>query len=185
MSSNSWWQTLVTAQVAGPTLTAAAAVQALPGQAQFTFPAGLLKIGDDFDLSASGILSCVATTPGTARWDVRFGSTVVFDGLAMNLNVAAQTNVPWNLNIKLTCRSIGNSTSATFAGTGWFSSPAIVGAAAITAGGSTIFNLPNTTGFSVGGGFDSTVSNVVSLFYTQTVATGSMTLERFNLTYTT
>lgn len=185
MSSNSWWQTLITAQVDGPALTAAAAATCLPGSAIFTFPASLLKIGDEFRITASGRISCVVTTPGAARFDVRFGSTVVFDGLAMNLNTTAQTNVPWWLDVKLTCRSIGNSTSATMFGQGVFASPAIVGAAAITAGGSTQFVLPNTTAPAVGSGFDSTVSNTIQLFFTQTVATGSMTLHTYNLSYLT
>lgn len=185
MSSNSWWQTLITAQVDGPALTAAAAASCLPGAAKFTFPASLLKIGDEFRVTASGRLSCVVTTPGTARFDVRFGSTVVFDSLAMNLNTTAQTNVPWWLDATLTCRSIGNSTSATLFGMGMFTSPAIVGAPAITAGGSANFVLPNSTAPAVGSGFDSTVSNVIDLFFTQTVGTGSMTLHKFNLSYLT
>lgn len=185
MSSNSWWQTLVTAQGDGPTLTAAAAASCLPGQAKFTFPANLLKIGDEFRITASGRISCVVTTPGTARFDLRFGSTVVFDGLAMNLNTTAQTNVPWWLDFTLTCRSIGNSTAATLFGMGTWDSPAVVGSPAITAGGSGGFVLPNTTAPTVGNGFDSTVSNVIDMFFTQTVATGSLTLHKFNLTYCT
>lgn len=185
MSSNSWWQTLITAQVDGPALTAAAAATCLPGAAGFTFPASLLKIGDEFRVTASGRISCVVTTPGTARFDVRFGSAVVFDGLAMNLNTTAQVNVPWWLDVKLTCRSIGSGTSATMFGQGVFASPAIVGAAVITAGGSTQFVLPNSTAPAVGSGFDSTVSNAISLFFTQTVATGSLTLHTYNLSYLT
>lgn len=185
MSSNSWWQTLIEAQVDGPTLTAAAAASCLPGAAKFTFPASLMKVGDEFLIKAYGRISCVVTTPGTARFDVRFGSTVVLDGLAMNLNTTAQTNAPWELEMHLTCRSIGNSTTATVFGMGRFSSPAIVGAAAIAAGGHGNFVLPNSTAPAVGNGFDSTVSNTIDLFFTQTVATGSLTLHKFNLTYLT
>lgn len=185
MSSNSWWQALVTAQGDGSALTAAAAASALPGQAKFTFPANLLKIGDEFRITASGRISCVVTTPGTARYDVRFGSTVVFDGLAMNLNTTAQTNVPWWIDIRLVCRSVGSGTAAAFFGMGYFGSPAVVGSPAITAGGSGFLVLPNSTAPAVGNGFDSTVSNVIDFFFTQTVATGSMTLHTFNVTYCT
>lgn len=185
MSSNSWWQTLITAQTDGPALTAAAAASALPGAAKFTFPASLMKIGDEFLIEAAGRISCVVTTPGTARFDVRFGSTIVFDSLAMNLNTTAQTNVPWYLRIRMTCRSIGNSTSATLFGLGTFASPAVVGSPTVATGGSGQLVLPNTTAPAVGSGFDSTVSNVIDLFFTQTVATGSMTVHTFNLSYLT
>lgn len=185
MSSNSWWQNLVTAQVDGPALTAAAAATCLPGAAIFTFPANLLKIGDQFLIKASGRISCVVTNPGTARFDVRFGAAIVADSQAMNLNTTAQTNVPWELEYLLTVRSIGNSTGATIFGQGHFSSPAIVGAPAVSAGGSTTFVLPNSGAPAVGAGFDSTVSNVINLFFTQTVATGSLTLHQYALAYLT
>lgn len=185
MSSNSWWQSLSTAQVAGPTLTAAAAASCLPPAARFTFPASLFKIGDQLRIEAAGIISCVVTTPGTARFDVRIGSSIVFDSQAMNLNTTAQTNVPWYLDILLTVRSIGSSTSATVIGQGTWGSVAVVGSPAVTAGGSGEFYLPVSGGVVVGAGFDSTVSNVIDLFFTQTVATGSMTLQTFNLSYLT
>lgn len=185
MSSNSWWQTLITASVDGTALTAAAAASCLPGAAKFTFPAALLKVGDQFRITASGRISCVVTTPGTARFDVRFGSTVVFDSLAMNLNTTAQTNAPWWLDLLMTCRAIGSGTGATMFGMGTWESVAVVGSPAITAGGSGGLVLPNATAPAVGSGFDSTVSNVIDLFFTQTVATGSLTLHEFNLSYLT
>src|SRR5437867_3585931 len=109
MSNNSWWQTLISAQVDGTALTAAAAASCLPAAAKFTFPANLLKVGDQFRVTASGRISNVVTTPGTARFDVRFGSAVVFDGGAINLNVVAKTNVGWWLDVLLTVKSIGAS----------------------------------------------------------------------------
>jgi hypothetical protein len=185
MSSNSWAQTLITAQVAGNALTAASAASYLPPAARFTFPANYLKIGDRFNIRAAGIISCVVTTPGTARFDVRVGSAVVFDSQAMNLNTTAQTNVPWFLDIELTVRSIGNSTNATMIGQGTWTSPAVVGSPASSAGGNGVFALPVSGGVVVGAGFDSTVSNVIDCFFTQTVATGSLTCQQYSLTYCT
>lgn len=185
MSSNSWGQTLVTAQTDGPALTNNAAASALPGAARFTFPANLLKIGDKFQVKASGRISCVVTTPGTARFDWRWGSAIVFDSQAMNLNTTAQTNVPWWFDLEVTCRAIGNSTTATLFGMGIFTSPAVVGSPAVSAGGSGILVLPNSGAPAVGAGFDSTVSNVIDFFFTQTVATGSMTLHEYEILYKT
>ncbi|MGH9640850.1 MAG: hypothetical protein ACRD3Q_00345 [Terriglobales bacterium] len=182
MSSNSWNQTLISAQIAGSALTAAAAASALPPAAKFTFPANQLKIGDILHVRATGIISCVVTTPGTARFDLRFGSTVIFDSGAMNLNVIAKTNVPWWLEVLLTCRSIGAGTSATFWGQGQWQSEAVIGSPLPSAGGNGSLNIP-VSGVAISTGFDSTVSNVIDSFFTQTVATGSMTLEQFELMY--
>jgi hypothetical protein len=184
MSNNSWAQALVTAQSAGTALTAAAAASALPAAARFNFPSNQLKIGDKFNIKASGIISCVVTTPGTARFDVRFGSAVVFDSGAINLNTTAKTNVPWWLDIELTVRSIGASTSATILGQGLWVSEAGIAAPAPSAGGNAAFNIP-VSGVAVGTGFDSTASNFIDLFFTQTVATGSMTLQQYDLVYKT
>lgn len=184
MSSNSWNQTLITAQVAGSALTAAAAASALPAAAKFTFPANLLKIGDVLQVKARGIISNVITTPGTARFDVRLGSVVAFDTGALNLNIIAKTNVPWQLDLDLVVRSIGASTSAQFWGQGTFVSEAVIASPLPTVGGNGILNVP-VSSVALGTGFDSTISNVIDLFFTQTVATGSLTLQQYELVYKT
>jgi hypothetical protein len=184
MSNNSWYQTLITAQGAGTALTAAAAATMLPGQAKFTFPANQLKVGDKLGINAQGIISCAVTTPGTARFDVRFGSTVVFDTGALNLNIVAKVNVPWFLDIELTVRSVGASTAATLWGQGKFTSEAVVGSPLPSAGGNGVLNVP-VSGLAVSTGFDSTTSFTIDSFFTQTVATGSLTLQEYELVYKT
>jgi hypothetical protein len=184
MSSNSWNQTLITGQVAGTTLTAASAASMLASGAKFTFPANLLKIGDWLNFKARGIISCVVTTPGTARFDIRFGSTVIYDTGALNLNIVAKTSVPWTLDVDLVVRSIGPTTSATFWGQGTWSSEAVIASAANSAGSNGILNAP-VGSLAVSTGFDSTVSNVIDSYFTQTVATGSMTCEQMFLSYNT
>ena len=77
------------------------------GQNRFTIPANTFKVGDVLKITATGHMSCAVTTPGTFRFDVRFGSTVVFDTTAIPLNIVAQTTVPWWVEIMLTIRSIG------------------------------------------------------------------------------
>lgn len=184
MSNNSWVQTLITQQAAGPTLTAAAAASMLNGQAKFTFPANLLQIGDKLTVKAKGIISNVVTTPGTARFDLRFGSVVVFDTGALNLNVVAKTSVPWTLELDLLVRSIGSGTAATLWGQGEFKSEAVIGAPLPSVGGNGVLNVP-VASLAVSTGFDSTVSFAIDSFFTQTVATGSMTCELFSLSFDT
>lgn len=182
MASNSWWQTLFSQHSAGPTLTAASAASMLvassplAGQNRFTLPANTFKEGDQLKFTAKGIISCAVTTPGTGRFDIRFGSTVVFDTGALNLNIVAKTSVPWSLDVDLVVRSIGATTAATLWGQGVFSSEAVVGAAANSAGGNGLLNAP-VGSLAISTGFDSTVANVFDSFFTQTVATGSMTCE--------
>ena len=192
MSNNSWWQTLFVQQAAGPSLTAAAAASMLiaaspvAGQNRYTIPAGTFKVGDRLRFWASGIISSVITTPGTARFDIRFGSTVIFDSFAMPLNIVAETNVNWELNINMTIRTIGVTTAATLWGSGMWLSPASINTAAPATGpGPGGQLLPYGAAQVISTGFDSTVANVFDSFFTQTVATGSMTCEQAELTYCT
>jgi hypothetical protein len=192
MSSNSWNQTLFSLQAAGPTLTAASAASMLvaasplAGQNRFTIPANTFKVGDTLSIRATGIVSVVVTTPGTFRFDVRFGSTVVFDSTAIPMNIVAQTNIPWWVDIMLTIRSIGATTAATLWGTGILISPATINVAAQPTGPGPGGNiLPYNSVPAISTGFDSTVANVFDSYFTQTVGTGSFTCEQYRLTLET
>lgn len=183
MSSNTWNQTLVSAQVDGPALTAAAAASCLPAQAVYPFPGAIVKIGDKFQIKASGRISCAVTTPGTARWDFRIGGAIVFDSQAMNLNIVAKTNVGWWLDVEMTVRAVG--ATASLIGQGSWSSEAVIASPLPTVGGAGEFILPYNTAPVVGATWNSAVSNTMDLFFTQTVATGSMTLHEYELIYRT
>ncbi len=180
MSSYSAQQTLITTQGDGTALTAASAASCLPALSKLLFPANNLKIGDVLRATWAGRISCVVTTPGTARFDLRMGSNVIFDTGALNLNVVAKTNVPFLLEVDLFIRAVGASTSTTALGIGKFTSEAVVGAPANSAGGNGVLCCP-VGAPAVGAGWDCTTSNVVDSFFTQTVATGSMTLHNFSL----
>ena len=185
MSVQSWVQTLVAAQTAGPTLTAAAAATALPTSARGIIPAGALNtVGAKMRLTASGSISCVVTTPGTARYDLRLGATgtiVVFDTLAMPLNIVGKTNVGWWLDVIMTVRTVGGGTSATLFPQGKWQSEAFIGSPLATVGGNGSIMVPFNTAPAAGAGFDSTIANTIDFFFTQTVATGSMTVQQFSL----
>lgn len=181
MSLQTWQETLITAQTDGATITAAARTSCIPPAAKMTLPNNFFQIGRILRIQAQGRISCVVTTPGTARFDVSLGGSVVaFDTGALNLNVVAKTTVPWWLEIELTCRSIGSGTSAQLFGFATFTSEAIVGASANTAGGNGTLLAP-VGAPAVGTGFDSTAAQSVDLFFTQTVATGSLTLHTYRV----
>jgi len=178
MSLQKWQETLVTAQVDGSAKTATAAASLLPAHAKYTLYAGFFEIGRTLRVTASGRISCAVTTPGTCRLQTMFGSTAVFDTLAVPLNIVAKTNVGWWLEAMLTCRVIGS--SAQLFGQGSFTSEAVVGSPAPTAGGSGKIIVPYNTAPALGTAFDSTVAQTIDLFHIQTVAdTGSITLHNY------
>lgn len=175
-------QVIASSYTDGPALTAAAAASCLPTYVLTTLPAGIMQIGRIYRLTASGRISCAVTTPGTARFDLRLGGVVAFDTLAMPLNIVAKTNVPWFLLSFLTVRAVGSGTSANILGQGiWTSEAAINTAVPSTGPGPGGFIVPYNTAPVVGTGFNSTAALTLDLFFTQTVATGSMTLHQFML----
>lgn len=182
MSLSSYQETLITAQVDGPTLTAAAAASCIPPAAKLTLPANFFSaVGKSLRIKASGKISTVITSPGTVRYDVRIGGTVLFDGLAILPDtVAAHVNVGWRLEITLTCRSIG--AAATLMGDGLWTCEDILGVPGTAPKGVLSAILPwNSTPAVSGNTFDSTAAQTVDLFFTQTLATGSHTLQQYTL----
>ena len=166
----------------GPSLTAAAAASMLGAGAKIATANGYWQVGKRWRIEASGIISSVITTPGTARFDLRMGSNVVFDSLAIALDsVAAHVNVGWRLSIDLRCETIGSGTTATLRGQGTWTCEDILGVPASAPKGVLSAILPWNTGTTIGGGFDSTAANTVDMFFTQTVATGSMTLNMLDI----
>ncbi len=174
-------KTLVSSQGDGPTLTAAAAATCLPGQAKVTIPGGTFDApGKMLLIKASGRISSVITTPGTARFDVRLGGTVIFDGLAVLLDtVAAHTTVGWTLDLMLTLRTSGS--SANFWGQGTWTCEDILGVPATAPKGVLSAMLPWNTTPAVGGNtVDANAALVLDMFFTQTAATGSLTVQQYS-----
>jgi hypothetical protein len=160
MSIQGWQETLITAQVDGTALTnTTTATSILPAAAKLVLPANFMAIGKTLRVKASGRISTVVTSPGTLTLDVRFGSTVVANGGAMNLNTTAQTNATWLLEMLLTCRAIG--ASANLMWTGEWKSRAIVGSGTAAAGSAGQVLLPDTAP-AVGSNFDSTATQAVT-----------------------
>lgn len=176
-----YWKSLASAQGGGTAVTAAARTTMLPTQAQPTIPAGALldAPGKQLLLEACGQISSAVTTPGTARFDFSLGGTVVFDTLAMNLNIVAKVNVHWFLRVWLTLRVVGS--AALFLGQGTWTSEAVIASPVPTVGGSGVFTVPYNTAPANGATFDSRAAQLVDFSFTQTVATGSCSLTQFNL----
>lgn len=178
-----YYETLISLEDDGTALTAAARASLTQGaaatHARYTLPGNKLYEGCYIHLYAAGRISCAVTTPGTARFDLSFGGTANFDTLAMNLNIVAKTNVHWILDVKGRVTSGG--TTGTILWQGTWASEAVIAAPLPTVGGSGIFTVPYNTVPAVGANVDLTVSQLIDLNFTQTVATGSCTLHEYSL----
>lgn len=171
-------QTILSTYTDGPTLTAAAAASCLPTYAPTTLPAGYWQIGRVWRVTLTGRISVVVTTPGTLRWDVRLGGTVVADTLAVLGNIVAKTNVGFYLEGLLTCRAVGSGTSANIMNQWRLTTEAIINTAVPTTGPGGGYALPWNSAPAVGSGFNSQSALTLDIFFTQTVATGSMTVHQ-------
>ena len=174
-------QFITSAKIIGPTLTAAASASCIPAASRVVLPANFWTVGKQLKIAATGQISSVVTTPGTARFDVRMGSAVVFDGQAILLDsVAAHSSVYWWLDILLTCTAVGAGVAAQVTGHGKWTCEDILGVPATAPKGVLTAVLPWSSASDVGN-FDSTVTNVFDMFFTQTVATGSLTLRQISV----
>jgi len=185
-----YWETLASIAGDGTALTAAARASLLQGAngkvGLYTLPPNKLRIGDVLHLRASGRISCVVTTPGTARFDLSAGvaGTAFMDTQAISLNIVAKTNVPWILDMVGTVRTIGNAANMFWQGY-WLSEASINTAAAATGPGPGGGTLPWNTAPVVGSNIDLTIANIIDFNFTQTVATGSITLHEYCLALVT
>ena len=176
-------QTIVMGATDGPTLTAAARASCIPTAERVVLGNKFFYIGRAMKFLLSGRISCAVTTPGTARYDICMGSagtTIVFDTGALNLNVVAKTTVPWFLETLLVCRAVGSGTATTFFPRSQFTSEAVVGSPLPSAGGNGSLLVPVGTP-AVGAGMDNTAASALDVFFTQTVATGSMTVHNYQV----
>lgn len=186
MSRQSWVETLTTAQAAGTAVgNSTSATSLLTGgaaQAKFVLPANHFDyVGRQLYIRAAGRLSNVVTTPGNLTFDVRFGGTTVFNGAAMALSTTAHTNLPWWLEIWLTCRTVGS--SAVLMGQARTSGqPLSLTAVADSTTTPATLLAPNTAP-AVGNTFDAGASQIVDLFSTFSVANAAntITLEQYML----
>lgn len=173
---------IINSQADGATLTSAAAASMLPAQAKYTLPTNYFDvIGKAIEINLWGRLSTVATTPGTWRIDVRFGSTVVFDSLAgAFVTTNAYTTIGWAAKILLVARVVGS--SAQLWGQGTFTSPNVLGGANVAMPiGGVVGMMPWNSAPALGTAFDATATQQVDIFWTQTAGTGSFTCHMMTL----
>lgn len=171
-------ETLIASQVDGATLTAAAAASLLPAQAKATLPAQFFaQPGKSMLVLASGRISVAVTTPGTVRFDLRMGSTVVWDSTAIACDTAGYSNVGWFLALLLTCRAVG--ATGNLFGQAMLSTAVIAGQPATPPKGALTALLPWNAAPVVGANFDTTAAQQLDFFFTPSLTTGSCTCHQF------
>lgn len=182
------WQEVIAAAKSDSTAHGASttATSILPGHARRTIPANFFYVGQQLRLIATGRMSNIVTTPGTITLDFRLGPTssiAAFTTGAMQLSTTAHTNVAWWLEILMTIREIGNSTTANLFGNARMTSQALslTAVADSTTTPATLLG-PNSAP-AVGTGFDSTVGNVADLYATWSVnnAGNTITTHQYSL----
>lgn len=185
-----FWETLASVHGDGTALTAAARASLLQGATGktglFTMAANRLRVGDVLHIRASGRISVVVTTPGTARFDLSWGvgGTAGMDTLAIPLNIVAKTNVPWILDMEGIVRTDGNAGNMFWQGF-WLSEAALLVPVPSTGPGPGGNTLPYNTAPVVGSNVDMTLAQILDFNFTQTVTTGSVTLHNYSLSLLT
>lgn len=190
MSLNTWVETLLSHKGDGTAVAATTTRTSLLGgasasRALYTFPANFFEVNKKIKIRATGRMDTIVTTPGTQRFDITLGGVIVWDSLAINLNVVAKTNKHWCLDVELFCQAAGSGTTAAlFPGRCSFESECLVGSPLVTVGGVGEVLLPYNTAPTVGAGFSSVVSNQMDMFATQGVATAGTTIQLHTLDIT-
>ena len=141
-----------------------------------TMPAGALQVGSTLKLLLRGRISTLTAAPGTLTFDMRIGGIVISSLGALALNVTAQVNAIYELELLAVIRALGTVTAANAMVTGRFTSRALVGSVVPANGGDMIIVIPDTAPV-VGPGFDSTISMPVNVFATWSIASASNSIQ--------
>jgi hypothetical protein len=170
MSSQTWQETLVSAQAAGTAHnTFTTAVSCSPSGCVVSLPPNWWYIGRSVRMTVIGSISNVVTTPGSINFNFELGTPNIaaFASGAVFLTITANTTLPFWAQCDVTCRSVGSGTAATlmgqWQGQGIMFSMGALNTQANNAAGTGYFMGPATAP-AVGTGFDSTLSNSLDFF---------------------
>lgn len=137
----------------------------IPPTGLYVIRAGQLFVGAATRISVVGGIGNLITTPGTIEFQVKIGSVVAFTSGAIQLNATAHTNLPFWLQIMLTCRSIGDGTNAKLIGQALaFGNMFTVTAAQVDGLNTHAYKLAPATAPAEGTGFDSTADQIVDFW---------------------
>jgi hypothetical protein len=169
------WEEALDAIIAdGTAVTAAAETIVCP---DFNIPAFYMAPGRVLRIWAAGIISTVVTTPGTGVWRVRWGGVggvQLLATAAQNFNTAVQTSVGWNITAFIVCRTAG--ATGTFMSSGQLETFDILDTTSANLKASVMGSAG--TGSNAAVTVDTTVAKLLSVTFTQTLTTGSLTCQQ-------
>lgn len=171
MSRQLFTQTLITAESDGAALAnSTTATSILPTHAIYTLPANDMDIGKQYEVEAWGRISTTGTPTLVLALYLAGASFIASQAITTG---SGMTNVTWMLKLLLTCRAIGNGTTANCMFTGM----------ALGIGGAGVMTQIPASAPAVSSGFNSVASNAVDLYATWGTASASntITLHQYSL----
>lgn len=166
MSLQSWQETIAYQRAAGTLFTTyTTAKTVINPDALVTLPSNFFYVGRLLRVFVSGAISNIVTTPGLMNFQVVIGGVAAFDTGNIQLNATAHTTLPFWLDILMTCRAVGNGTTANLIGLASATGIMFTRTAGQTddaQGMQTI--LAPATAPAVGTGFNSTIANILDFF---------------------
>jgi hypothetical protein len=120
MGANNWVETLDSLTADGTQISNSTSETIVCPD--FSIPAYYMVPGRTMEISASGVLSNVVTTPGTLILRLRWGGvagTVLAASAAIALDTTARTNSAWRLMLTMTCRTAGATGTFLSEGQAW------------------------------------------------------------------
>lgn len=187
-SLQTFQETLVAQSIAGTSFgTFTTAKSVIPPICLFQFPPNYLYVGKVFRIRVAGGIGTLVTTPGTMAFQVMIAAVIAWTSGNIQLNATAHTNLPFTLDLLLTCRAIGITTSANMLGMGVLTGVMFTKTIAATdlwgrvsaadaAVSEVVINVPITAP-AVGTGFDSTIANVMDFFVGFSVSNAANTVK--------
>jgi hypothetical protein len=141
------------------------AVTVIPATSLFQFPPNYFQINKALRFTIAGSIGNVVTAQPTFTFQVMIGGVAVFTSGAVTTTTTAHTNIPFWLDIIMTCRAVGSGTSANFMGQGKLTGImwVVSGATADLATTHATLMVPNTAP-AAGAGFDSTIAATLDFF---------------------
>lgn len=184
MSLQTWQETLVTANAAGTLFnTYTTAKTVLPTGCLVTLPANWFYVGRTLRVTVQGGISTLVTTPGTMVFQVNLGAVAAFSTGNIQLNATAHTTLPFEIQVILTCRAVGATTTANLMGVAHLHGTMFTKTIAATdlwgrvsaadAAVSDVTMMVPVTAPAVGTGFDSTASQTLDFFAGFSVSSAS------------
>jgi hypothetical protein len=165
LSLQSWQESLAVQNAAGTLFNSyTTAKTVIPAQALVTLPANYFYVGRALRLTVAGAISNIVTTPGTLTLQVKLGSVIAFSTGALQMSTTAHTLTPFKLDLLLTCRAVGLSTSANLIGQGTIFSAAVNKTAVADGTQTDSALLAPSTAPAVGTGFDSTAAQLLDFW---------------------